>query len=143
LAENNIPFQVVPGITAATGCACYAGIPLTHRDYSHSVRFITGHMKEGDINYPWKEFLDDHQTLVFYMGLAGLAVICQKLIENGKSATTPAALIEKGTLPEQRVHISDLARLPDYVANHEIHAPTLLIIGNVVKLHKDLSWYKK
>lgn len=143
LAENNIPFQVVPGITAASGCASYAGIPLTHRDYSQSVRFITGHLKEGDINYPWSEFVDNAQTLVFYMGLAGLTTICTKLIEHGKPAHTPAALIERGTLPEQQNHISTLAELPDYVSRHEIHAPTLLIIGDVVKLHSSLNWYKK
>lgn len=143
LAENNIPFQVVPGITAASGCACYAGIPLTHRDHSHSVRFITGHMKEGDIQYPWNEFVDASQTLVFYMGLAGLSLICQKLVEHGKPADTPVALIERGTLPEQQVHIADLASMPEYVAQNEIHAPTLLIIGSVVKLHSTLKWYKK
>ncbi|VUD68798.1 Siroheme synthase [Thalassocella blandensis] len=143
LAANNIPFQVVPGITAASGCASYAGIPLTHRDHSHSVRFITGHMKEGDINYPWNEFVDNSQTLVFYMGLAGLSTICSKLIEHGKPGDTPAALIERGTLPEQKNHISTLEKLPAYVDSHEVHAPTLLIIGNVVKLHSSLNWYKK
>lgn len=143
LAKHNIPFQVVPGITAASGCACYAGIPLTHRDYSQSVRFITGHLKDGSEEHPWPEFVNDKQTLVFYMGLIGLPHICQKLIEHGKSASTPAALIERGTLPEQRVHVSTLEHLPQIVAEREIHAPTLLIIGDVVSLHKDLQWYKK
>lgn len=143
LAENNIPFQVVPGITAASGCASYSGIPLTHRDHSQSVRFITGHLKNGEVDYPWSEFVNDQQTLVFYMGLAGLPVICQKLIEHGKKADTPAALIEKGTLPEQRVHIATLNDLPECIKDKDIHAPTLLIIGNVVSLHKSLNWYKK
>ncbi|MFT5082581.1 MAG: uroporphyrin-III C-methyltransferase/precorrin-2 dehydrogenase/sirohydrochlorin ferrochelatase [Lentisphaeria bacterium] len=143
LAAHNIPFQVVPGITAASGCACYTGIPLTHRDYSQSVRFITGHLKQGHINYPWSEFADEHQTLVFYMGLEGLPVICEKLIEHGKSPETPVALIEKGTLPDQRIHISNLRDMTESIRGKEIHAPTLLIIGNVVKLHSSLKWYKK
>ncbi|MFL0799559.1 MAG: siroheme synthase CysG [Agarilytica sp.] len=142
LAENDIPFQVVPGITAASGCASYAGIPLTHRDHSQSVRFITGHLKTGQAEYPWEEFVNDQQTLVFYMGLKGLPQICEQLVSHGKSADTPAALIEKGTLPEQRVHVSTLAELPETVLNKEIHAPTLLVIGNVVSLHKKLNWYK-
>lgn len=142
LAENKIPFQVVPGITAANACACYAGIPLTHRDYSQSVRFITGHLKEGETNLRWSEFVDARQTLVFYMGLAGLEQICAKLIEHGKDPSTPAALIERGTLPNQQVHVSDLAALPALINAKEVHAPTLLIIGDVVQLHKKLSWYK-
>jgi len=143
LSLHNVPFQVVPGITAASGCASYAGIPLTHRDHSQSVRFITGHLKEGEVNYPWQEFVNDQQTLVFYMGLAGLPLICQQLIAHGKSSDTPAALVEKGTLPDQQVHVSTLAELPAMTQAKEIHAPTLLIIGDVVKLHKDLNWYKK
>lgn len=143
LAENNILFQVVPGITAASGCASYSGIPLTHRDHSQSVRFITGHLKAGETDYPWPEFVNDQQTLVFYMGLARLPIICQKLIEHGKDENTPAALIEKGTLPNQRVHIANLKDLPEYIADKDIHAPTLLIIGSVVSLHKRLHWYKK
>ncbi len=142
LAENNIPFQVVPGITAASGCASYAGIPLTHRDHSQSVRFITGHLKTGQAEYPWDEFVNDQQTLVFYMGLKGLPLICEQLVSHGKSAATPAALIEKGTLPQQNVYVSTLGELPDIVLNKEIHAPTLLVIGNVVSLHKKLNWYK-
>ncbi len=148
LAENNIPFQVVPGITAASGCASYAGIPLTHRDYSQSVRFITGHLKtmgyDGKgLEYPWQEFVNEHQTLVFYMGLAALPTICEQLIKHGKPKCTPAAIVEKGTLPEQRTHISTLEELPTEIIKQDVHAPTLLIIGNVVKLHSSLNWYKK
>lgn len=142
LAEHNIPFQVVPGITAASGCASYSGIPLTHRDFSQSVRFITGHLKTGEADYPWGEFVNDKQTLVFYMGLKGLPKICENLIKHGKKPTTPAALIEKGTLPEQRVHISNLEDLASSIEGKDIHAPTLLIIGDVVSLHKKLNWYK-
>ena len=148
LAENNIPFQVVPGVTAAAGCASYAGIPLTHRDYSQSVRFITGHLKNTNgngqaLDYRWQEFVNEHQTLVFYMGLSSLSVICSQLIAHGKNPETAAAIVEKGTLPEQRVHISTIAGLPEYIEDKDVHAPTLLIIGDVVKLHSSLNWYKK
>ncbi len=142
LAQHNIPFQVVPGITAASGCSAYSGIPLTHRDYSQSVRFIAGHLKSGDASYPWQEFVSDQQTLVFYMGLKGLPTICQHLIDHGKSPDTPAALVERGTLPNQRVHVSTIADLPRSIAGKEVHAPTLLIIGEVVSLHKKLNWIK-
>lgn len=142
LAEQGVPFQVVPGITAASGCACYAGIPLTHRDYAHSVRFVTGHLKDEQQDLVWSELVSPEQTLVFYMGLSGLRRICQKLIEHGKSPSTPAALIERGTTPEQKVHIADLAGLPGLVEQTEVHAPTLLIIGGVVKLRERLAWFK-
>ncbi len=142
LAQNNIPFQVVPGITAASGCASYAGIPLTHRDYAQSVRFITGHLKDNSINLKWTELTDPNQTLVFYMGLKGLPIICQSLISAGCAADTPAALIEKGTRKEQRVLCGDLSTLPGIIDTHDIKAPTLLIIGGVVKLHQQLSWFQ-
>ena len=141
LAENNIPFQVVPGITAASGCAAYAGIPLTHRDYAQSVRFITGHLKDNSTNILFSELADPTQTLVFYMGLVGLPIICEKLIESGRASSTPAALIEKGTTNEQRVLIGTLADLPKKVLEKEMRAPTLLIIGDVVKLHEKLKWF--
>jgi uroporphyrinogen-III C-methyltransferase (EC 2.1.1.107)/precorrin-2 dehydrogenase (EC 1.3.1.76) len=143
LAEHNIPFQVVPGITAASGCAAYAGIPLTHRDYSQSVRFITGHLKDGQANLNWQEFVDARQTLVFYMGLVGLEEICAKLIEYGKDADTGAALVERGTLPTQVVHASTLEKLPGLIKGRTVHAPTLIIIGDVVKLHSKLAWFKQ
>ena len=142
LAKNHIPFQVVPGITAASGCASYAGIPLTHRDCSQSVRFITGHLKDGVLDFRWKEFVESQQTLVFYMGLTGLEQICTRLIEHGKDANTPAALIERGTLPDQQVHIGNLSNLPQLVKDNNVTPPTLLIIGDVVSLHSTLNWYK-
>jgi uroporphyrin-III C-methyltransferase/precorrin-2 dehydrogenase/sirohydrochlorin ferrochelatase len=142
LAQNNIPFQVVPGITAASGCSAYAGIPLTHRDYAQSVRFVTGHLKSDNTNLQWPELANPTQTLVFYMGLVGLKEICESLISHGRAATTPVALIEKGTTQEQRVLISDLASIADVVAANDVHAPTLFIVGEVVKLHDSLKWFK-
>ena len=142
LSANNIPFQVVPGITAASGCAAYGGIPLTHRDHAQSVRFITGHTKTGALDLPWQSLLDPNQTLVFYMGLVNLAAICEQLILRGRSADTPAALVEKGTRPDQRVIPGTLATLPELVGSQNVHAPTLLIIGGVVSLHLQLRWFK-
>jgi len=142
LAQNNIPFQVVPGITAASGCAAYAGIPLTHRDYAQSVRFVTGHLKSDDTNLSWPELANPTQTLVFYMGLVGLKDICESLIAHGRSSQTPVALIEKGTTQEQRVLIADLNSIADVVAEKDVHAPTLFIVGEVVKLHESLKWFR-
>ena len=141
LSEHGIPFQVVPGITAASGCSSYAGIPLTHRDYSQSCRFVTAHLKNGTTNLPWEEFVIDQQTIVFYMALSGANYICEKLIEHGMSKDMPIAIIEKGTMPEQKVYISSLTKLPDLLAKENIHAPTLMIVGEVVKLNEKLNWY--
>lgn len=142
LAENHVPFQVVPGITAASGCAAYSGIPLTHRDHAQSVRFITGHTKEGEVDLPWESLMDSNQTLVFYMGLVNLNPICSQLLERGRDPQTPAALIEKGTTPEQRVITGTLATLPSLIEGLGVSAPTLLIIGDVVTLQEQLGWYK-
>ncbi|MCW8193935.1 uroporphyrinogen-III C-methyltransferase [Proteobacteria bacterium 005FR1] len=141
LAEEGIPFQVVPGITAASGCASYAGIPLTHRDHAQSVRFITGHLKNGQSNVHFPELLDPAQTLVFYMGLVGLPDICQRLIDHGRDPHTPAALIEKGTTREQRVFVATISDLAEKIAGQDVHGPTLLIIGDVVSLHSKLHWF--
>ncbi|MED5610936.1 siroheme synthase CysG [Pseudomonas sp. JH-2] len=142
LAANGIPFQVVPGITAASGCAAYAGIPLTHRDYAQSVRFVTGHLKDGTSDLPWNNLVAPGQTLVFYMGLVGLPVICEELVRHGRSADTPAALIQQGTTEHQRVFTGTLANLPQLVAEHEVHAPTLVIVGEVVTLRDKLAWFE-
>ncbi|MFO1388615.1 siroheme synthase CysG [Cellvibrio sp.] len=141
LAQHQIPFQVVPGITAASGCAAYAGIPLTHRDYAQSVRFVTGHLKDDSINKQWPELANPTQTLVFYMGLVGLRDICASLIAHGRAATTPVALIERGTTQQQRVILGDLATIADIVASQEVHAPTLFVVGDVVRLHENLKWF--
>ncbi|WP_374416665.1 siroheme synthase CysG [Ectopseudomonas oleovorans] len=142
LAAEDIPFQVVPGITAASGCAAYAGIPLTHRDHAQSVRFVTGHLKDGSSNLPWKDLVAPGQALVFYMGLAGLSGICEQLIAHGRSAATPAALVQQGTTQNQRVFTGTLETLPQLVAQHEVHAPTLVIVGEVVTLRDKLAWFE-
>lgn len=142
LAEQGIPFQVVPGITAASGCSAYGGIPLTHRDYAQSVRFVTGHLKDGTSNLPWNDLVAPAQTLVFYMGLVGLPTICAELIRHGRAASTPAALVQQGTTRNQRVFTGTLADLPALVARHEVHAPTLVIVGEVVQLRDKLAWFE-
>ncbi|TBV09943.1 siroheme synthase CysG [Phytopseudomonas dryadis] len=142
LAAHGIPFQVVPGITAASGCSAYAGIPLTHRDHAQSVRFVTGHLKDGSSDLPWPELIAPSQTLVFYMGLVGLPIICRQLIAHGRAASTPAALIQQGTTDNQRVFTGTLANLPELVAQHDVHAPTLVIVGEVVQLRDKLAWFE-
>ncbi|SFO91073.1 uroporphyrin-III C-methyltransferase / precorrin-2 dehydrogenase / sirohydrochlorin ferrochelatase [Ectopseudomonas composti] len=142
LAAEDIPFQVVPGITAASGCAAYAGIPLTHRDHAQSVRFVTGHLKDGSSDLPWKDLVAPGQTLVFYMGLVGLPGICEQLIAHGRSGATPAALVQQGTTQNQRVFTGTLETLPQLVAEHEVHAPTLVIVGEVVTLRDKLAWFE-
>ncbi|UUD64282.1 siroheme synthase CysG [Pseudomonas seleniipraecipitans] len=142
LAAHGIPFQVVPGITAASGCSAYAGIPLTHRDHAQSVRFVTGHLKDGSADLPWSELIAPSQTLVFYMGLVGLPTICKQLVAHGRAASTPAALVQQGTTENQRVFTGTLANLPDLVARHEVHAPTLVIVGEVVQLREKLAWFE-
>ncbi len=142
LASEGIPFQVVPGITAASGCASYAGIPLTHRDHAQSVRFITGHLKDGSYVLNWNEMQDPGQTLVFYMGLLGLSRICQELINHGRDISTPVALIQQGTTRNQRVYTGTLSTISEIIANEKVLAPTLIIIGSVVTLQDKLSWFK-
>ncbi|MBT6246901.1 MAG: uroporphyrinogen-III C-methyltransferase [Gammaproteobacteria bacterium] len=132
LIEAGIPFQVIPGITAASGCAAYAGIPLTHRDYAQSVRFITGHPKNSKVQLPWHEFVSPGQTLVFYMGLAGLPDICKKLIAHGQSPETPVAVISKGTTPEQKMVTGSLGNIAERVLKAQLVSPTLIIVGQVV-----------
>lgn len=142
LAAHGIPFQVVPGITAANGCSAYAGIPLTHRDHAQSVRFVTGHLKDGSTNLPWKDLVAPGQTLVFYMGLVGLPEICQRLVEHGRDATTPVALVQQGTTSMQKVWIGTLGTMPDILAGQQVTPPTLIIVGEVVRLHDKLKWFE-
>jgi len=142
LAQEGVPFQVVPGITAASGCASYAGIPLTHRDYAQSCTFVTGHLKDGSLDLSWNQLVQPRQTVVFYMGLTGISVICEQLIAHGMAPDMPAALVEQGTTPNQRVLIGTVKSLPDIVSDSEVHAPTLTIIGQVINLHEKLKWYQ-
>jgi len=141
LLGENIAFEVVPGITAAAGCAAYAGIPLTHRDHAQSVLFATGHLKDGSLNLNWTALLQPNQTLVFYMGLHGVRQILEELRRRGLDESTPAALIQQGTTRGQKVFTGSVATLPDIVERSEVKAPTLIIVGQVVKLHERLRWF--
>jgi len=141
LAQNHIPFQVVPGITAANGAACYAGIPLTHRDYAQSVRFVAGYLKGDKVEHDWTTFRSTTETLVFYMGLMGLPTICAQLQAHGRSPDTPVALIERATTTEQKVSRGTLSTMVDIVSRAQPAAPTLIIVGDVVQLHDTLSWF--
>ena len=141
LARHCIPFQVVPGVSAGNGAACYAGIPLTHRDHAQSVRFITGHLKDGSIDLEWSQLLSETETLVFYMGLMGLPSICEQLVRHGRSPDTLIALVERATFKEQRVLTGTLATMADIVEREQPRAPTLIIVGSVVSLHSELSWF--
>jgi uroporphyrin-III C-methyltransferase/precorrin-2 dehydrogenase/sirohydrochlorin ferrochelatase len=140
LAAAGIPFQIVPGITAASGCAAYAGIPLTHRDHAQSVRFVTGHLKDDSCDLDWEPLVQAGQTVVFYMGLVSLPLICKQLMQHGASPDLPIALIQQGTTPNQRVYTGTLQTLPALVANQNVQPPTLIIVGEVVKLHAALRW---
>ena len=142
LAAEGIPFQVVPGITAAAGCAAYAGIPLTHRDYAQSVVFVTGHLQDGTVNLNWKALVQPRQTIVFYMGLHGIDTICRELIRHGMPSSTLAALVQQGTTRNQRVLTGDLETLPSIVDKAHVKAPTLIIVGDVVELHGRLKWFE-
>ncbi|HIE54663.1 MAG TPA: hypothetical protein EYP90_05710, partial [Chromatiaceae bacterium] len=142
LAEEGVPFQVIPGITAASGCATYSGIPLTHRDYAQSVTFVTGHLKDGSMDLNWGQLAQPHQTIVFYMGLMGLPVIVEKLQEHGVPAHMPIALVQQGTTHLQRVFTGTLENILQIVEREKPKPPTLIIVGEVVRLHEKLSWYK-
>jgi uroporphyrin-III C-methyltransferase/precorrin-2 dehydrogenase/sirohydrochlorin ferrochelatase len=141
LMQQGINFQVVPGITAASGCATYAGIPLTHRDHAQSCTFVTGHLKDNSVNLNWTQLAAPNQTIVIYMGLAGLEKICQSLIAHGSSKDLPIAIVQQGTTLNQKVITGTLETLPEKVASQDITPPTLIIIGTVVTLHDKLSWF--
>ena len=142
LAEAGIDFQIVPGITAASGCAACAGIPLTHRDHAHSVEFLTGHLKDGALDLDWPSLIREKHTLVFYMGLKSLPVLCEQLQKHGMASNMPAAAVSQGTTPEQQVVTGDLESLPQTVAAADIKPPAIVIIGEVVKLRDSFAWFQ-
>lgn len=142
LSSHRIPFQVVPGITAASGVAAYAGIPLTHRDYAQSCIFVTGHLKNNTVDLDWASLVRPHQTIVIYMGLLGLPVLCQQLIAQGLPAGTPAAIIQQGTIQNQKIVTGSLETLPELAAAAQLKPPTIIIVGEVVQLHQKLAWFE-
>ena len=141
LARHPIPFEVVPGVTAAAGIAAYAGIPLTHRDHAPVITLVTGHLQNGTTNLDWPALARPGQTLVVYMGLSVLPVICRQLVAHGLPASTPAAIVQHGTLPTQRVVIGTLADLAERAAAVGLKPPTLIVIGDVVKLQPMYAWF--
>ena len=141
LADEKVAFQVVPGITSASGCSTYSGIPLTHRDYAQSCIFVTGHLKKGKLELDWEKLIQENQTIVFYMGLVSIDIICEELIKHGLSELTPCALIQQGTTNTQKEYISILKDMPTVVKTKKPKAPTIFIIGGVVALRDKLKWY--
>ncbi|EDZ64802.1 siroheme synthase [beta proteobacterium KB13] len=141
LMAKNIKFQVVPGITAATGVSAYAGIPLTHRDYSQSCIFITGHEKNGTLNVNWGNLTHENQTTVIYMGLNALPIITQNLIDSGMRKNMPIALVQEGTTDNQKVVVSTISRVNSKILKTDIQSPVIIIIGEVVKLRKTIKWF--
>ncbi len=141
LSAHGIPFEVVPGITAALGAAAYAGIPLTHRDYAQSCVFVTGSSKDATVDLDWPALARPRQTIVVYMGLPGLPLLCRKLVEHGLPAGTRAAIVQQGTTTSQRVVTGTLETLPALAVEARLHAPTLIIVGDVVRLREKLNWF--
>ncbi len=136
LLDAGLDFEVVPGITAASGCATYAGIPLTHRDHAHSCTFVTGHSKQPDLDIRWDALADGRQTVVFYMGLSNLELICERLMAHGRPPHTPAAAIHSGTTSHQAMVVGTLTTLPALTESSHLRHPTLIIVGEVVALHE-------
>jgi uroporphyrin-III C-methyltransferase len=141
LFAHGVPFEVVPGVTAAAGVACYAGIPLTHRDYAQACVFVTGQLKDGTMNLDWPGLARRGQTVVIYMGSTGLPILCEKLIAHGLPADWPAAIVQQATTPQQRTITGTLATLPGLAQQAQLTPPTLIIVGEVVKLHAKLAWF--
>jgi len=141
LMQEGVPFQIVPGITAAAGAASYGGIPLTHRDYAQSVLFVTGHLKDGSMNLNWNALVQPGQTVVVYMGLLGAKKLCEELITHGMSPDMPIALVQQATTSNQKVFIGTLQTMPQIIDSNTIKPPTLIIVGEVVQLHNKLAWY--
>ena len=142
LSSEGIHFQVVPGITAANGCASYAGIPLTHRDHAQSCMFVTGHMKDDRLDLNWQAMVQPSQTLVVYMGLKSLSEFTEQLIAHGSDPKIPAAIVDQGTRDQQKVITGVLEGIPALAADAALAGPAIIIIGNVVTLREKLSWFK-
>jgi uroporphyrin-III C-methyltransferase/precorrin-2 dehydrogenase/sirohydrochlorin ferrochelatase len=142
LAAHGIAFEVVPGVTAASGVSSYAGIPLTHRDYAQSCLFVTGHLKDGTADLDWPGLVRLHQTVVIYMGLGGLPEICKQMMLHGAAPELPIAVVQDGSISTQRVVTGTLANMPERVLQAGLKSPCLTIIGDVVKLHDSLAWFK-
>ena len=142
LAAHGIPFQVIPGISAANGVSCYAGIPLTHRNHAQSVLYATGHLCDGSLDLDWIALTRPHQTVVIYMGLSALPLICEKLMEHGLLPAHPIAVVQQGTTPDHRVVSGVLSNITERTAAAALRSPSLIIIGEVVQLHHDLAWFR-
>jgi uroporphyrin-III C-methyltransferase len=142
LAAEGIRFEVVPGVTAGCGVAAYAGIPLTHRDHAQSCVFVTGHLKDGSCDLDWLALARPRQTVVVYMGLAGLSHICERLMAHGLPGDWPAAVVEQGTLLDQRVVAATLSTLAAEVEVAGLRSPCLTIVGEVVRLREQLAWFE-
>ena len=141
LRAHGIPLEVIPGITDAVACAAYAGIPLTHREHAQSLRLLTAHAQDGDAEHDWATLSQANQTLAFYMGVSGLARLRDNLIAHGRAASTPFALVENGSRPEQRVIAGTLDELPELARRHAVQAPALLVVGEVAAFASQLHWF--
>ena len=141
LSACGIPFEVIPGVTAAAGCAAYAGIPLTHRDHAQTVVFATGHLKDGTVNLDWTALARPKQTVVFYMGIGGIREICRQMMSHGLPEAHPAAVVQNGSTDRQRVFVGTLVTLPTIIDQAGVTSPALIIVGSVVSLHEKLAWH--
>jgi uroporphyrin-III C-methyltransferase len=143
LVASGIPFEVVPGVTAAAGCGAYSGFPLTHRDHAQAVTFVTGHLKDGTVNLDWPALARPKQTVVFYMGIGAAAEICRQMINHGLPSMTPVAVVRNGTQPDQQTLLATLGTLPHRLEESGIKPPALIVVGSVVGLHEKLNWFEK
>ena len=141
LKAHGVPFQIVPGISAANGISCYTGIPLTHRDYSHAVTFVTGHLKNGTSDLDWPALVRPSHTVVIYMGLEALPEICRQLIAHGLPKTHPVAVVHQGTTQKQQTCVGTLETITELARAAGFSPPSLIITGEVVRLHDKLSWF--
>jgi len=144
LAKHNIEFEIVPGITSGVAAAAYAGIPVTHRDFSSSVAFVTGHRREDcEEEIKWRNLTNGVDTLAIYMGVSNLAYIREQLLKYGKPASTPLAIIQWGTLSTQKTVIATLGTVLDVIEKHPIRNPSMIVIGEVVNLREKISWFER